>query len=136
MTQTFARLRRSRIALTLALLAVVAQFGLALASTSHHARMVVQDNSVAGEVCTVAGVERPSPSGDRAAESRGVPSPEARPADCAVCAASGLLAAPAAPTPGIATPPAATASGPADTDAPLIARFDPLPPSRAPPLVS
>lgn len=137
MTPTFARLRRSRIASSLALLALVAQFGLALASTAHHARLLLAQGSGAmGEVCTVAGVERPSPSGDRAADPRGVPSPETRQADCAVCAAAGVLAMPASCAPGIAAPLPAAASGPADSGAPIAARFDPLPPPRAPPLVS
>lgn len=136
MTSTFALLRRSRIALTLALLATVAQFGLALAGNTHQARLLAQGGAALGEICTVAGIASPAPAGDRAADPRGVPSPEARLADCAVCAATGLLAAPAACAPGIAAQPAVVACGPVDAGAPIAARFDPLPPPRAPPLVS
>lgn len=136
MISTFARLRRSRIALTLALLAVVAQFGLALASATHQARLLAQGSGSLGELCTVAGIERAAPAGDRSADPDGMPSSAAKLADCAVCAATGLLAAPAAPAPGVAPPPVATVCGPAATPAPIAARFDPLPPPRAPPLVS
>ena len=58
MTSTFALLRRSRIALTLALLATVAQFGLALAGNTHQARLLAQGGAALGEICTVAGTAR------------------------------------------------------------------------------
>lgn len=136
MTSTFARLRRSRIALTLALLAVVAQFGLALASATHQARLLAQGSGALGEVCTVASVERAALAGDRSADPGGVPPSDAKLADCAVCAATGLLAAPEASAPGVDPPPVATVCGPTATTAPIAARFDPLPPPRAPPPVS
>ena len=68
MTSTFALLRRSRIALTLALQATVAQFGLALAGNTHQARLLAQGGAALGEICTVAGIARPAPAGDRAAD--------------------------------------------------------------------
>ncbi|HMO44799.1 MAG TPA: hypothetical protein PKB14_02065 [Rubrivivax sp.] len=120
----------------LALLAIVAQLGLVVAGAAHQAAMLVQDRGVAVEVCTAWGTERVLlPAGDDSATeeppSRGLPL-----TDCAVCAASGLLAGPATSPTCPPAPPVAVAAGPAAAAAPIPSRSHELPPTRGPPAVS
>lgn len=120
----------------LALLAMVAQLGLVVAGTAHQARMLVQGHGDVVEVCTAWGVERVSlPAGvDSGTEDR--PSPGMPWADCPICAASGLLAGPAASPPCLPAPLVAVAAGPAPADSPIPSRSYELPPTRGPPAVS
>lgn len=120
----------------LALLAIVAQLGLVVAATAHQALMLVQDRGLAVEVCTAWGIERVSlPAGDDPG-TEDLPSPGLPLSDCAICAASGLLAGPAASPSCLPTSLVAAAAGPPAADPPIASRSCVLPPTRGPPAVS
>lgn len=120
----------------LALLAVVAQLGLVVAGTAHLALMLAQDRGIALEVCTAWGIERVSLRGGDESGTDELPSPNLPLADCAVCAASGLLAGPTASPSCLPAPMVAVAAGHAATVAPIPSRSRELPPTRGPPAVS
>lgn len=120
----------------LALLAIVAQLGLVVAGTAHQARMLVQGHGDVVEVCTAWGIERVSlPAGDDSG-TEDLPSPGLPLADCAICAASGLLAGPAASPPCLPAPLVAVAASSAGPAEPIPSRSYELPPKRGPPAVS
>jgi len=136
MTRTFVRLRHSPMARFLALLAMVAQLGLVVPSTAHRALMLAQGGGDAVEVCTARGIERVSlPAGNDVGTGE-LPAPGVPLTDCAVCAASGLLAGLAASPSCLPAPHVAAAAGPAAKAAPIPSRTRELPPTRGPPAVS
>jgi len=137
MTRTFVRLRRSPVARFLALLAMVAQLGLVVAGTTHQALMLVQGHGGTVEVCTAWGIEQVSVSASGNSGANELPSSGMPQADCAICAAAGLLAAPAAPASCLPAPLVAVAAGStAVAAAPIPSRSYLLPPTRGPPAVS
>jgi len=138
MTRSLVRLRRFPMARFLALLAMLAQLGMVVGGTAHQARMLVQGDGQTVEVCTARGIERVFvPAGDDPA-TEGQPSTGVPLADCALCAAAGLLAGPATSSPSLSAPLLAVAAGPvaAAGAAPIPSRSYEFPPTRAPPAVS
>lgn len=136
MSRTFARLRHSPIARFLALLAMVTQLGLVVSGTAHQALMLAQGHGDVVEVCTAWGIERVSLPAGNDSGSEESPEPGLPLTDCVICAASGLLAGPAAPPSCLPAPVVAVAAGPAAAAAPIPSRSHELPPTRGPPAVS
>ncbi len=136
MIASFTRLRHSRFARGLALLALLAHLGLGIASGAHHARMLANGLDTWAEVCTPFGIERLPLFDDRDPSIPDAPSVDVRLADCVVCATAGLLAAPPGGLPTAGVPAHDAAPPPSATPASIAPRTELRPPSRAPPSIS
>lgn len=123
--------RTFRLALWLALFAVLAQFALGFQSARHQAGMLAAGSDWQ-EICTADGIVSLASDTGSDSDDTGL---SASAGTCALCAASGLVAAPPAPL-VVARPSISNSAGtfPTASAHPLAARFAPRPPGQGPPL--